>query len=271
MSCGPLRSWHNKLGCIRKIVLNHGVFLLILLNRELGVCSRRHDSQKDSPMNKDSSLQSVFQKGFLALGVLAAVGLVGYGLAYIIVMPKVSPGGFVPTTLGTSASASSGFGTILAVFVLVYAFALLPVNIMFTIKNYRTSPCALVFACCLTSLSLVIEILNNLPLIAVGIYPGQLTSISSDVLLYLRQVETIRWLSYDVTGFTLAYVAIFVYALVYFRSQRRLSYTILGSIALFVANVPCLWFAPNAAVILMALSIFAFALVPIYLARMATE
>jgi len=50
-----------------------------------------------------------------------------------------------------------------------------------------------------------------------------------------------------------------------------LSYTMIGSIVLFIANVPCLWFAPNVAVILMAMSIFAFAPVPIFLARMAIE
>jgi cell division protein FtsW (lipid II flippase) len=50
-----------------------------------------------------------------------------------------------------------------------------------------------------------------------------------------------------------------------------LSYTIIASIVLFIANVPCLWFAPNAAVILMALSIFTLAPVPVFLARMAVE
>jgi hypothetical protein len=220
-------------------------------------------------MNKDSH-PDVFKKGFSALGGLAAISLVGYGLAYIIVMPKVSPDGFVPTTLEISAG-TLHFGTMQAAFVLLYAFAFLPVSIMFTVKKYRTNPYALVPGCSLMGVSFLIEMINNLPLVAVGIYPGKLESISADVLLYLRQVETIRYLSYDVAGFTLAYIAIFVYAIVYFRSHRLLSYTMIGSIVLFIANVPCLWFAPNVAVILMAMSIFAFAPVPIFLARMATE
>jgi hypothetical protein len=197
--------------------------------------------------------------------------MVGYGLSYLIVMPKVSPGGFVPKTLGVGSDSSFGFGTVLAGFVLLYSFAFLPVNVVFTVKKYATKPYALVIACCLISVSLVIEIFNNLPLIARAIYPGNLQSIPSDTLLYLRQTETIKWLSFDVAGFGLAYLGIFIYAITYFRSHRLLSYTIIGSIVLFITNVPCLWIAPSAAVILMVLSIFAFALVPVYLARMATE
>ncbi len=222
-------------------------------------------------MTKDSSFYGIFEKGFLALGVLAAVGLVGYGLTDIIVMPQVSPDGFVPQTLSVRDGIRFGFGTILAAFVLVYAFAFLPVSILFTVRQYRVNPYALVLAGSLFGISFLIEIINSLPLIALGSYPGQLASISSDTLLYLRQVEMLRFLSYDVAGFTLAYVAIFIYAIVYFRYQRWLSYTIIASIVLFIANVPCLWFAPNAAVILMAMSIFAFAPVPIFLARMAIE
>jgi hypothetical protein len=216
-------------------------------------------------------LNDIFRKCYPALGILAAAGLIGYGLSYIIVMPEISPDGFVPKILDRSTGTSPWFGTILAAFVLLYAFTFLPVAIMFTIKKYKTMPYALVFSCCLISLSSVIEIINNLPLVAAGIYPGKLESISSDLLLHLRQVEAIRYLSYDVAGFSLIYVAIFVYAVVYFRSHRLFSYTILGSIFLFVANVPFLWFAPKVSVILMAFSIFACALVPIFLSRMTTE
>jgi hypothetical protein len=142
---------------------------------------------------------------------------------------------------------------------------------MATIKQYSTHPCAVVLACCLICTSLVIEIVNNLPIIAAWIYPGKLENIPPDVLLYLRQMETLRFLSYDVAGFTLAYAAFFCYALVYFRTRRALSVTIWGSIVAFIANVPFLWIAPNVAIILMAVSIFAFASVPIFLARMAVE
>ncbi len=222
-------------------------------------------------MNNDSSLQGFFKKAFMALGVFAAMALVGYGLTDLIVMPQVNPGGFVPQTLAVRDGTPLGFGTILAIFVLVYALAFLPVSILFTIKKYHTNPYALVLAGSLLALSFLIEIINSLPLISVGIYPGKLASISSDTLLYLRQVEMLRFLSFDVAGFSLAYAALFVYALVYFRSHRWLSYTSIASIVLFIANVPCLWFSANAAVILMVMSIFAFAPVPIFLARMAIE
>lgn len=212
-----------------------------------------------------------FRNSFLVLGFLAAIGLLGYGLSYIIVMPPVSPGGFVPVTLNGGSGTSFSFGTILAGFVLLYAFAFLPVTTLFTIKKYNLNPYALVFAGCLAGISSLLEIFNNLPLVARGIYPGELESIPAETLLYLRQVDAIRFLTFDVVGFTLIYAASLIYAIVFFRSQRMLSLTIIASIVLFLANVPCLWFAPNAAVILMALSIFALAPVPIFLARVGIE
>ncbi len=222
----------------------------------------------DTSNNESSS--DVFRKGFLALGILSAVGLLGYGLSYLVAMPKVSPDGFVPKML-ENGSPAFGLGAILATFVLLYAFAFLPVNIMFTIKKYRTNPYALLLACCLVSLSSLIEIINNLPAFAAEIYPGELERIPTEILTYLRQTETIQYLAFDVFGFVLIYVACFVYAMVYFRTHRWFSYMIIGSIILFTANVPFLWFAPRLSVILMALSIFALSPVPIFLARKAIE
>jgi hypothetical protein len=213
----------------------------------------------------------LFKKGFLVLGILAAVGLVGYGLAYMIVMPEVSPDGFVPQSIEAGSNTPSQFGMIQAIFVLLYAFAFLPVSILFTVKKYNVNPYALVFAGSLMCISLLIEIFNGLPVLGAQVYPANLADVSADVMLYLSQRETIRYLSFDVAGFTIAYAAIFIYAVVYFKSHRWLSYTIVASIVLFLANVPCLWFAPKAAVILMAVSIFAFATVPVFLARMAVE
>lgn len=225
---------------------------------------------KSFTMNKEMS-SDIFRKSFVALGILAGVGLFGYGLSYIVAMPKVSPDGFVPKTLEATSGNAFGLGATLAIFVLVYAFAFLPVNVLFTIKKYRTNPYALVFACCLISISSLLEIINNLPVVAKGIYPGELEHISTETLIYLRQIETIRYLAYDVIGFMLIYLAVFIYAMVYFKTHRWLSYTIVGSIILFIANLPCLWFAPNGAIILMALSIFALIPIPIFLARKAVE
>lgn len=215
--------------------------------------------------------KTFFRYGFLVLGILAAIGLLGYGLSYLIVMPQVSPDGFVPMIPGNSSGNTSGFGTVLAAFILLYAFAFLPVTTLFTVKKYSVNPYALVFAGCLAGISSLIEIFNSLPLVAKGIYPGKLESIPAEVLLYLHQVEAIRFLAFDVVGFTLIYAASLVYAIVFFRSQRLLSVTVIASIILFLVNVPCLWFAPNAAVTLMALSIFALAPVPIFLARMTVD
>jgi hypothetical protein len=221
-------------------------------------------------MNPDS-LAVASKQGVIALGVLAAIGLAGYALTYLVVMPQVSPGGFVPTTAQAGAGTISAFGAVLAAFILLYAFAFIPVSVMFTIKEYSRNPYALVFACCIFVISALIEIWNNLPVVAAYAFPVRLAGAPPETLLYLRQIEAIRYLAFDVAGFSLAYVSIAVYAIVYWRSRRRLSYTIVASIVLFIVNVPFLWFAPNAAVTLMALSVLAFAPVPIALARMAID
>jgi hypothetical protein len=121
------------------------------------------------------------------------------------------------------------------------------------------------------TVSLILEMINNLPLFALGLFNGKLAGISPEMQLFLAQRETIKYLSYDVAGFTLLYFAFFIYAIVFSKSNRILSYAIIGSILLFVANVPCLWFAPQMAIILMAISVFVFVLIPIYLVKMTLE
>lgn len=216
-------------------------------------------------------MKPFFRKSFLLLAILTSVSLVGYGLLYIIGMPAVSPDGFVPKTLGKETHNSFEFGFMQPIFILIYAFAFLPVIILFTIKKYKSNPYALVIACCMITVSLILEIINNLPLVAIGLYNGKLAGVSPEIQLYLAQRETIKYLSLDVTGFTLLYFSFFIYAIVFFKSYRILSYSIIGSILLFIANVPFLWFAPKMAVILMAISVFVFALIPIYLAKMSIE
>jgi hypothetical protein len=211
------------------------------------------------------------KKSYLGLGILTAIGLIGYGVSYLIVLPKVDPGNFIPASFENSTGHPGWFGPVLAVCILLYAITFLPVMVLFTVKKSRLNPYALIFAGCILGISLLLEIVNNLPVLATSIYHGQLASISSNTLLYLKQVETLRYLSYDVAGFTLAYIAIFIYAVVYFKTQKLLAYTVFTSIVVFLASVPCMKLAPNEAVICLAISVFTFAPVPIFLARQAIE
>lgn len=80
--------------------------------------------------------------------------------------------------------------------------------------------------------------------------------IPSDVLLYLNQKSAIRYLSFDVTGFTVLYVSLFVYALVNWKSKRLMGYLIVASIVTFSASAPFLWISGGMAVVLMAVSIY---------------
>ena len=78
-------------------------------------------------------------------------------------------------------------------------------------------------------------------------------------------------LAFDVAGFSLAYAGLFLIALMFYKTHRWLARLTVGSLVLFVANVPCLWFSPMLAVVLRVLSIFLFALVPLLLVRMTTK
>jgi hypothetical protein len=218
-----------------------------------------------------AEVNGIFRKVFYLLGLFTAVGLIGYGISYLVVMPKVSPGGFVPTTPGNSAGIPSVFAIVQSAFILLYAFSFFPVSVMFALKKHYLNPHAVILAESLLGISLIMEIINNLPVIAAGMYRGSLAGISPDVMLYLRQMETLKYLSYDVAGFTLAYAAFFIYAITYFKSWKVFSYTVFGSILLFIANIPFLWLAPKVAIVLMVLSIFLFAAVTVFLAGIAVK
>jgi hypothetical protein len=207
---------------------------------------------------------------YITFGIISTAGLIAYALSYIIKMPAVSSSGFVPETL-TSYSGGVSFGIILSAFILLYAFPFIPVNVLFTIENYKINPHGMILAGCLTCLSLILEIINNLPLLAAGIFTGKFSEIPPGVLLYLRQTETIRYLSFDVAGFSLLYIAVFIYAAIYFKINKLFSYTIFTSITLFILNVPFLWISSKAAIILMSTSVFALAVVPVFQAMYIVE
>jgi hypothetical protein len=223
-----------------------------------------------APDQNNTNLTTAFNTGLLILGVLTALSLAVYALANIVAMPAVSPDGFVPQ----SASASSGghslwLGTAVIISVLVYAFAFLPVTVMFTIRKYAVNPVAIVVAGSMLCLSFIIEILNSLPLLAARFYPVKLAVVAPEIALRLQQSDALKFLAFDVAGFTLVYAGFILYAIVFYRTQKFFAWTVIASVILFIINVPFLWVAPVFAVIFMALSILCCAAVPIIMARLA--
>jgi hypothetical protein len=229
----------------------------------------REQSVKGAMMNIQTANRDFFRQSILVLAVLAGLSLLGYALVNLIRMPAVSPDAFVPKS--AAPSTGSLFGLLQLVFVLGYAFAFLPVSVMFTVKRYDENPYALVLACSLLCVSLVIEIFNSLPFLGAYVYPEPLTSVAPDVMLYLNQTAAIRYLAFDVAGFTILYVALLIYAAVYWNKQRILGYLVLASVITFAASVPALWLSGPAAVVLMALSVLCVAPVPVIFGRMAVE
>ena len=220
-------------------------------------------------MKVQSTNKDFFQRTILILGVLAGISLFGYASVNLIRMPAVSPDAFVPKELAQVGRSS--FGLLQFIFILGFSFSLLPVTILFTIKRYRDNPAGMILGCSLLCFALVIEVMNNLPFIGNYVYPDPLVEIPPDVLLYLNQMSAIRYLSFDVAGFTILYVSLFIYALIYWNSKRIMGWLIVASIIIFSASAPFLWISGSMAVVLMAVSIFCLVPIPIYFGRMAVE
>lgn len=226
-------------------------------------------SKAQIAIRAQSKSTGVFQKATLILGVLAGICLLGYALVNLIRMPAVSPDAFVPKDFADSGK--SLFGLFQLIFVLGFSFSFLPVTIMFTVKRYSTNPYGMILGCSLLCFALVIEVVNNLPFIGNYAYPEPLTQIPPDMLLYLNQLSAIRYLCFDVAGFTILYVSLFIYAVIYWNFIRIMGYLIVASIITFSASVPFLWIGGNIAVALMAVSIFCLVPIPMYFGRLAVE
>jgi len=220
-------------------------------------------------MKVQSTNKDFFQTTILILGILAGLCLFGYASVNLIRMPAVSPDAFVPKDMASSGK--SLFGLLQLIFILGFSFSFLPVTIMFTIKRYGDNPAGIIIGCSLLCFALVIEVINNLSFLGNYVYPEPLVEVPSDVLLYLNQMSAIRYLSFDVAGFTVLYVSLLVYALVYWNSKRTMGYLIVASIVTFSASAPFLWISGGMAVVLMAVSIYCLVPVPIYFGRMAVE
>lgn len=201
--------------------------------------------------------------------VFASVAL--YGAGSLLQGSQVNPEGFIPKSLAGVPKPGSWLTRLSPLFVLLYAFAFLPVVVSFTIAKFKVNPLAMILAACLLGVSLLLEIINALPMVCLSLVHLRASNIPPDLLLYLLQTDAVRFLAFDVAGFSLAYAGLFVYALVFRKTHRVLSGLIIASILLFVVNVPFLWVSPVLAVILMAASIFAFSLLPLLLVRMTLE
>ena len=127
-------------------------------------------------MNAQPAGKGFFRTSILVLGILAGLCLCGYALVNLIRMPAVSPDAFVPKA-GAQPSSSFPFGMVQLIFVLGFAFAFLPVCVMFTIKRYSANPYGMVIGCSLLCLALGIEIVNSLPFLGPYFYPEPLAAI----------------------------------------------------------------------------------------------
>jgi hypothetical protein len=138
-----------------------------------------------------------------------------------------------------------------------------------TIRQYKFSPAALVTASSLLIVSMFLEVFNSLPMLASSIANIKLSEVSPEVALRFSQSEAMRFMGFDVAGFTIIYAAYMAYGMIFFRRTKVLAYLVAASIVLFIVNVPFLWIAPWMAVVLMVASILMAAAVPVYMALLS--
>jgi len=217
--------------------------------------------QKTEITNRDNIL--VF-----ALGVLAAIALVAYCIPTLQMINAVTPDGFIPQTIQPGQPAKQHINWS-ALSVLIYAFASIPVIVLFTIRQFKINPAGIVTTSSLLLISMIMEIFNSLPMLAASLVNIKLSVVSPEVALRFAQSEATRFMGFDVAGFTLIYMCYMAYGVILFRRNRLLGYLVAASIVLFIANVPFLWIAPWMAVILMVASILLVAPVPVYMASLS--
>jgi len=216
------------------------------------------------------SVVAFSRPGVLTLGALAGLGLLVCGLGYVITLPRITPGMLVTGSFAGVAT-SRLFALTQTCSILTYACALLPLTVMFSVRQFRAHPFGIVFAGCAMAVALLIEILNNLPGLAMQLLPAPVVAPPAEFAPYVRQMEWTRYASQDVAAFTMIFVAGLVYAAIYRRRRPLLAYAFLGSVAAFLLHVPFLWISPAVAVFLMGLSICLPAATPVILARLTVE
>lgn len=203
-----------------------------------------------------------------ALGIAATFALVAYCIPTLQMMNAVTPDGFIPQATPTSQPGKQHINWS-ALAVLVYAFASIPVIVLFTIRQFRVSPAGIITASSLLLLSMIMEVFNSLPMLASSIANVKLSPVSPEVALRFAQSEAMRFMGFDVAVFTLIYACYMAYGVILFKRNKLLGYSVAASIVLFIANVPFLWIAPWMAVILMVSSILLAAPVPVYMALLS--
>lgn len=222
-------------------------------------------------MESSNKNVKAFRNIFILLGIVTFISVFLYGIGSIVQMPEVSPDGFIPKSLEDAPKPDTWLALLSPVFVLLYALSFIPVVLLFTIAKFRINPYAMTIAVSLIVVSLLVEIMNALPMISFMLTHAQMPAISPELVLYLKQNDAIRFLAYDVAGFTLAYMGLFIYSLVFSKTNPWLSRLVWISIILFIANVPFLWILPFMAVVLMGISIIAFSIIPLIMVRIVVK
>lgn len=199
--------------------------------------------------------------------ILTAVSLFGYATINLVRMPSIGPDAFVPKDLAHTGR--SVFGLLQLIFILGFSFGLLPLTVVATVRRYADHPAGMILGCTLMCAALLVEIFNNLPFLGAFVYPDPLGSVPRDVLLYLNQTAAIRYLSFDVAGFSLLYASLLVYGYVFRKTAPLFGWLVVASIVLFSASAPFLWIHGATAVTLLAVSVYCTVPIPLYFGRMA--
>jgi hypothetical protein len=208
------------------------------------------------------------------LGVIASLSLVVCALCYIVApVPIDGLSGFLPDS-GQTEPSRTWLSVLYAAGLVIYALAAAPVVAVCTVRCYRLNPILVVMAAVWLELSFVLELVNNLPMVAKFLLPPTATPVglSNEALTYLSQLNALNYYAFDVPGFMLAYIGLAIISAIVYRHARGLAIVTAASFVLLLANIPFLWLGPKIlASILMGLAILIFAGFPLIMVKLSVR
>lgn len=202
----------------------------------------------------------------LWLAALSAAGLLAYGLPTLLAPPAITPEMLVSGDF-RGIEVSRLWGAIQSGGALLYASALLPLVVLYTVAEIRIRPVATAVIGSALAVALVIEIFSYLPTLALQLHP--VPPPPPEIARALGPTNWIRFVALHIAGFSIAYVAGGAGAWLYRRRSPRLSWAFLAGIAVFVLHLPLLAVAPRLAGALMGASICLCVSLPLLLAALA--
>ena len=179
--------------------------------------------------------------------------MIGIGVEYLVSYPPVTIESIFPRTMEGADSGTEGISYPVLVF--ASSLLMLPVIAVVCYRNRALKPNTLICGTVFFAVGLVVELLNNAPVLARAIPGLPYSPLDNPVALRLLQHDTIDYLALDVVGFSLIFLAALLYANVFWNHRRTISWTAIASVGFFLFHLPLMLTAPQMGLVLISISI----------------